>query len=48
MSAQRQGCNQNLTHDDRGRPVPDEAPLEDAPEPQPERHERDIADAGAV
>jgi membrane protein len=32
--------------DDDGRPVPDEAPLEDAPQPQPEHEERTLSDPG--
>src|ERR1044071_6386491 len=32
--------------DARGRPEPDEAPLDDAPEPQPERREANVDDPG--
>jgi membrane protein len=46
VSAQGENRNQNLRYDDRQRPVPDEAPLEDAPEPQPERAERQLRDPG--
>jgi membrane protein len=46
VSAQRETSNQNLRRGDVGRPVPDEAPLEEAPEPEPERDEREIADPG--
>jgi membrane protein len=46
VSAQREDRNQNPRYDDRHRPAPDEAPLEDAPEPQPERAERPLRDPG--
>jgi membrane protein len=46
VSAQRENTNEYLRHRDGGRPVPDEAALEDAPEPQPERGEPNVPDPG--
>jgi membrane protein len=46
VGVRRRNRAQEPTQDDHGRPWPDEAPLEDAPEPQPERQERTIADPG--
>jgi membrane protein len=45
VSAQREDRNRNL-RDDRDRPLPDEAPLEDAPQPQPEGAEPRLRDPG--
>jgi membrane protein len=42
----RQTRERPSTTDERGRPRPDEAPLEDVPEPQPERREPRLDDPG--
>ena len=46
MSVQRDTRHETAIDDERGRPVPDEAPLEDAPTPQPEHEERRLRDPG--
>jgi membrane protein len=46
--AQREDHEQTRTRREGGRPQPDEAPLEDVPEPQPERRERSLSDPGVT